>query len=566
MTQHVLARFAHRVTSGFAAFVLAASGMAYPLSATVPASDFAPSTAIEFATPQAGDRNRRSSDSATSSRSRTAQSGKPAARRTTSAGTRRRTSQARTVQVASLRATTPRGDLALAAELATLLGARVKAGTWGVVVTSLTRGDTLFAVNPDAPVLPASTLKLYTTALAFDRLGPNHQFSTDILHDGNIGSDGTLHGSIFLRGGGDPALSARFVGGSVDAPMRTLARLVANAGVKRVSGDVVGDASAFDSKRIPDGWMARYLGDSYAARVSALSLNENLLRVVVSPSKPGGTARISLQPATVAYKVANGARTSGTGRTAKLTVGRSPNGTINVRGWIGSRSPARVYTVVVDDPAIFTAGAFREALEQEGISIGGELRLGTTPLHATPVASLSSPPLASLASVMNRESINHFAELIFRNAARTGDPAGIGSAERGSFLLNEFMTHKVGAHPNSVNAADGSGLSSLDRVTARSLVQLLGYAHSAPWSREFHLSLPVAGVSELLRRRMVSTPAQGNLHAKTGTMNDVIALGGYVTSFSGELLAFSFIYNGRERWGARETIDAMGATLAGFSR
>jgi D-alanyl-D-alanine carboxypeptidase/D-alanyl-D-alanine-endopeptidase (penicillin-binding protein 4) len=415
-------------------------------------------------------------------------------------------------------------------------------------------------------VSPASTLKLYTTALAFERLGPFHQFTTEILRDGDVTADGTLRGSLFLRGGGDPALSARFVGGSPDAPMHALARLVADAGVKRIAGDVVGDASAFDAKRIPDGWLARYLGDSYAARVSALSLNENLLRVAISPSRAGVAPKITLQPATVAYDVVNSATTSGSGRSSNLTVGRKPDGTIVVRGWIGGRSEARVYTVVVDDPAIFTAGAFREALESEGITIGGKLRLGPTPIGANRVAALNSPPLFSLASVMNRESINHFAELIFRNAARTMEPAGVGSAERGSMLLNDFMTRKVGARPNAVMVSDGSGLSSLDRVTARSLVQLLGYANRAPWSREFHQSLPVAGESELLRRRMIATPAQGNLHAKTGTTNEVIALGGYVTSRTGELVAFSFIYNGRDRWHAKETIDAMGATLAGWSR
>jgi D-alanyl-D-alanine carboxypeptidase/D-alanyl-D-alanine-endopeptidase (penicillin-binding protein 4) len=114
--------------------------------------------------------------------------------------------------------------------------------------------------------------------------------------------------------------------------------------------------------------------------------------------------------------------------------------------------------------------------------------------------------------------------------------------------------------------SDGSGLSSLNRVSPRALTELLMYANRAPWSREFHETLPIAGMSETLRSRMIHTPAQGNLHAKTGTTNDVIALGGYVTSRSGELLAFSMFYNGRERWNARETIDAVGATLAGFAR
>jgi D-alanyl-D-alanine carboxypeptidase/D-alanyl-D-alanine-endopeptidase (penicillin-binding protein 4) len=167
---------------------------------------------------------------------------------------------------------------------------------------------------------------------------------------------------------------------------------------------------------------------------------------------------------------------------------------------------------------------------------------------------------------MNRESVNLYAELIFRNAARTYEPLPEGSATAGAALLRDFMVTKAGADSGAVHAADGSGLSTLDRTTPRALVQLLSYAHRAPWSAAFHASLPVAGESELLRTRMRSTPAHGNLHAKTGTTNNVISLGGYVTAQSGEVLAFAFVYNGTDRWNARETIDAMGVTLAGFVR
>ena len=114
--------------------------------------------------------------------------------------------------------------------------------------------------------------------------------------------------------------------------------------------------------------------------------------------------------------------------------------------------------------------------------------------------------------------------------------------------------------------ADGSGLSTLDRVTPRAQVQLLAYAHHADWGPWLHSSLPVAGDSELLRRRMRNTPAEGNLHAKTGTTNDVIALAGYVTAVNGEVLAFSFLYNGRDRWTAKSMIDVMSETLASFGR
>jgi serine-type D-Ala-D-Ala carboxypeptidase/endopeptidase (penicillin-binding protein 4) len=495
---------------------------------------------------------------------------KPSATRAKARTTARRRSNATTrravAPVPVLRHTTPRGEIALAADLHALLNAGTRSGAWGVVVASVSRGDTLFTRNGDAPMLPASTLKLFTTALAFERLGPNHQLTTEILRDGAVEADGTLHGSLFLRGGGDPSLSPRYMRGGPDAPMRTLARMVADAGITRVTGDVVGDASAFDGKRIPDGWLSRYLHDAYASRVSPLSLNENLLNVVIAPGRSGQAGAVSLQPATVAYKVVNNTRTVRGSRAARLVVSRTSDGTIVARGTIGTLAGSRTYQVVVDDPAIFTAGAFRRALEAEGIAVDGELRLGVAPPSAPRVGFFRSPPLWTLANDMNRESVNHIAELLFRDAARPGSPDGVGSAERANALLRDFLSRKVGVRPEAVSAADGSGLSSLNRVTPRSLVQLLGYAHRAPWGHEFHQSLPVAGRTDMLRGRMTATPAQGNLHAKTGTTSEVIALGGYVHAQNGELLAFSFLYNGADRWKARETIDAMGATLASWAR
>jgi D-alanyl-D-alanine carboxypeptidase/D-alanyl-D-alanine-endopeptidase (penicillin-binding protein 4) len=347
--------------------------------------------------------------------------------------------------------------------------------------------------------------------------------------------------------------------------MRALAEIVANAGIKRISGDIIGDATAFESQRIPDGWLSRYLGASYAARVSALSLNSNLLHVAIAPTK-GAKGAVTLRPGLSGYKVVNNTRVSGTSRSAKLVVSRRSDGTIVASGWIGARSQPRVYTVVVDDPASFATAAFKQALEDEGIDIGGTVRLGPTPASALTVGALSSPPLYQLARVMNGESDNHFAELLLRDAARGREGVGIGSAKLGNEQLRMLLAERAGTTPSAITMMDGSGLSSLNRVSPRALTELLMYANRAPWSREFRETLPIAGISETLRSRMINTPAQGNLHAKTGTTNDVVSLGGYVTSRSGELLAFSMFYNGRERWNARETIDAVGATLAGFSR
>ncbi len=477
----------------------------------------------------------------------------------------RRRVTARTAAAAA-KWTVPQGAAALSVDLAGMLTKRVRSGNWGVIVTSLSRGDTLYAFNPDAELQPASNMKLYTSALALDQFGPKYQFSTDVLRDGVLSPDGVVHGNLVLRGDGDPGLSGRFFQGGPSAAMELLAQLVAGAGVKRVAGGIVADATAFDDHRIPEGWQKRYLGLAYAARISALSLNENLAWVVV---RPGVTskypAEVTLEPA-ADVRIDNKVRTVAGSRGARVSAHMTANGAVQVSGWIGTKASEHRYSLVVEDPAALCAAAFRKALVARGVTVDGTVKFDRTPLAAIKLASLPSPPLARLLSIMNRESVNHFAELLFRDAGRTAARSQVGSAETGNKLLQQFMTVKVGAAPGAVFAADGSGLSVLDRVTPRSLVQLLGYAHRAPWSDAFHASLPVAGESELLRRRMKSTPAQGNLHAKTGTTNSIISLGGYVTARDGELLAFAFIYNGHDRWNAKSTIDQMGATLAAFAR
>ena len=460
--------------------------------------------------------------------------------------------------------TSPRDAGSLAAALASLTG-RVQRGEWGAMVVSLTRGDTLFARNPGAPLMPASTMKLLTSSLAFERLGPNYQLSTDVFRDGTLGADGVLHGNIYLRGDGDPALSGKFLPGGPGEPMRRLADMIASQGIKRVTGSVIGDATGFDDQKIPQGWLSRYLQASYAARVSALSLNENLVAVAVTPSSPGHPASVSLEPSSSGIALVSSVRTV-SGRGARLSFRKQPDGTITAAGTIGSRAGTRKYVYIVEDPATFATGALRDALIARGIAVEGGNRLGQTPVQATKVASLKSPPLFSMIAAMNRESINHYAELLFRDAGRGVKRDAVGSVANSSQVLKSFFSDKVGADPSQLYFADGSGLSTLDRITPRAMTQLLAYAHRSSWGPWLHASLPVAGDSELLRRRMRNTPAEGNLHAKTGTTNDVIGLAGYVTAEDGEVIAFTFLYNGTDRWSAKSMIDVMGETLASFAR
>lgn len=460
-------------------------------------------------------------------------------------------------------ATSPIGLGALQRDLATSLRLSTTQGQWGVIVVSLSTGDTLFARNPDALLLPASTMKLYTAAVALERYGPAHQFRTEILQDGAL-VDGTVHGSLYLKGAGDPALSPRYARWHEGvSPMDAIADLVYASGVRRVTGDVIGDASAFADSRVPDGWRRRYLQANYAARVSALSVNENIAHVVVRSTARGATVQFDEPlygiPIHSTVTVRNGSRGAFI-RVWQDTIADH----FRVHGWIGALSPERRYQVVVEQPEKFAAASFRAALEKRGIVVDGDVRAAAAPLGAQRLTQWGSAPLAQLLVTMNGESNNHFAELLFRNAARSEGNAGSAAAANES--LQAFLQERVGAQREAVFAADGSGLSTLDRATARSMVQLLGYAHQAPWGEVFKATLPVAGRTETLRTRMRNTAAVDNLRAKTGTTNEVSSLGGYVTTRTGELLAFAFLYNGRDLWRARATIDAMGATLAGFAR
>jgi len=489
----------------------------------------------------------------------------PARRRTTRGTPRTRTAAARTPAArtpAAPRWTSPRGVAPLAADLAAAVDGHTRGGQWGVMVVSLTRGDTLFQRNADAMLKPASTMKMYSAALALDRFGPDHTFKTAVLHDGDVKDDGTLEGNLYLRGDGDPTFgSPRFW--RDQNPLDLLAQRVAAAGIKRVRGAVVADATAFDDNPIPDGWKSSYLGAAYAARVSALTLAENLVWVAVRPE--GGKAVVTLEPATTALPVSSSVRlVAGSG--GSISAARGSDGVIHVRGTIGRNSPPRKWSLVVEDPASYAGGALAAALQKAGIAVNGGVRLGPTPDRATTVAAVASAPLSRIVTEMNRESINVYAELLFRNAARAETPGRGANARSALTYLRRFFRDSIKGDPNGVSVMDGSGLSELDFVTARSMVQLLDHAHAAPWGPTFHASLPASGESGTLARRNRGTPAAGNLHAKTGTTNTVASLGGYVTAKNGEILAFSFIFNGGDRGNARAAMDQMGATLAEWVR
>jgi D-alanyl-D-alanine carboxypeptidase/D-alanyl-D-alanine-endopeptidase (penicillin-binding protein 4) len=468
----------------------------------------------------------------------------------------------------------PRGILA--PQIAPLLQTRrYRYATWGALVVSLTRGDTLFAWRPDRLMVPASNAKLFTTAAALHYLGTEFRFVTVLFADGRI-NDGVLYGDLVLYGTGDPTF------GLDSASLAPFADSVVRAGIRRIRGDVVGDASFLGAELTGPGWSPDNFSRPFAAPPSALNAAENVIVVTVTPGRStGDPASVTVDPPNDYYSVASVVVTGRPRSRTRITVDRGPaHGVIGLRGVIAPDRAAWRTSVVVQEPAVFAAGLLRRLLAARGIVVQGGVRSetgdaperarqmlaatrGARDPFANAIAVRRSPPLDELVTFINHRSHNLSAELAFRTIGRT--VGGAGTFAAGAQAVARFLREQVGLPATSFRVTDGSGLSLLDQATPRSLVQLLAWMRRAPEGRAFYQSLPVVG--EGIRSRMLGTAAVGRLRAKTGTMNSVSALSGYVSAAGGEDLVFSLLVNelpSIQR--ARDTQDSVGVLLSRFDR
>jgi len=448
--------------------------------------------------------------------------------------------------------------------------------TWGALVVSLTRGDTLFSYHADRRFLPASNAKLFTTAAALHYLGPDFRFVTVLVGDGPV-RDSALNGNLVLYGTGDPTF------GLDTASLAPFADSVVLAGIRRVQGDMVGDASFLGGELAGPGWSPGNLEEPYAAPPSALGAAANRIRITVEPGPmPGTPARVTMEPPTDYFTVSSVVVTGRPRSRTRIRVARGPpHGIVALSGTISPQRSEWSTSIVVRQPALFAADLLRQLLAVRGVTVLGTTRSVTddapgrartfleraggqngSPFGAA-LAVRKSPRLGDLVTMINHRSDNLSAELVFRSIGRA--VGGAGTFASGASAVAGFLTVEVGIAPTSVQITDGSGLSMLDAATPRSLVQLLAYERHAPEGDVFWRSLPAVG--EGLQRRMEGTAAEGRLRAKTGTLNDASALAGYVTTAQGEELAFSIIVNDPPRIKrARAVQDRIGVILAKFSR
>ncbi|MER3428215.1 MAG: D-alanyl-D-alanine carboxypeptidase/D-alanyl-D-alanine-endopeptidase [Pyrinomonas sp.] len=443
-------------------------------------------------------------------------------------------------------------------------------------VVSLDTGRTIFELNADKLMQPASNMKLYTIAAALDRLGPDFRFVTSVYAPMRPDAQGRISGDLVIYGRGDPSFAARFYNGDYYRAIDELADKIVAAGVRRVAGDLVGDESYFTGMPFGSGWEVDDLQWYYGAEISALTVNDNALDLSIKPgARIGDAGTITTGPATSLLTIVNRTTTGPKGTRRELAIYR-PLGenVLDVEGTIPADDPGFSASVSISHPAMLFVSMLRAALEKRGVEIRGKTRVvdARSP-RLMPAVSLveitnrPSPPLSVVAAQVLKPSQNLYAELVLRalgNATRT-DPRQQ-SEEAGIEAVKQFL-RAAGIDETSVQIVDGSGLSRGNLVTAEATTRLLIYMFRHRHAQVFRDALPIAGVDGTLRNRMRGTAAAGNVRAKTGTINNAASLSGYVTTAAGERLVFSLIVNNlpREAEARRIYLDAVAVLLAMFA-
>jgi len=433
-------------------------------------------------------------------------------------------------------------------------------GLWGVHVVRLSTGETVFGYQQNRFFVPASTAKLFSTALALERLGPAYRFTTVVVAARPLDSTGRLAGDLRLVGGGDPTLSGRTYPYRKDAetgnPLRAIediAGAVVAKGVKRIEGDIVGDDRAYLWEPFPEGRAQEDSLWDYGAPVSALTVNDNRISLVVRPPRRAGDpAEIRISPPLDYFVIENRVATAA-GTKSNLLVARQP-GSRQLRVW-GTLPPgaaAESRSLAVDDPARFAATALWDALTRRGVEVTGKPSAthrfagengetkGAVQPSGVELARRSSPPLADILTVVSKESQNLEAELLLSEVGRAH--AGTGSRAAGIDELRRFVA-EAGIAAEEVRLVDASGLSASDMVTPQAMTRLLVHMDRSSNREAWINSLAVAGEEGTLSQRFKGELAARRIRAKTGSLSRAIAIGGYAQTAAGEMLAFSIMVN-----------------------
>jgi D-alanyl-D-alanine carboxypeptidase/D-alanyl-D-alanine-endopeptidase (penicillin-binding protein 4) len=425
-------------------------------------------------------------------------------------------------------------------------GASLAHASWGIDVFSLRTGETLFSYGAERFLLPASTQKLLTTAVAAERLGWDYRFTTRLLATGPIDAYGTLRGDLVVAGNGDPSINPRH-------PERwrvfdDWAAALHARGLRSIEGRIVGDDNAFEEPGWGQGWSWDNLPYGYGTAVGALQYNENQIGVTIAPAlQTASPAIITMEPVGHGLAIDAQVTTGAAGAETTVDIARVPGSTLlHVRGEIAADARPLTITASVANPTSFYLEALGDAFSRHGIisSIGtvdiDDVAVAPDLSHAIELVVDQSPLLSDLVDVCLKWSRNEYAETLLRALA---PPDKAATAAAGLEVMSAQL-NRWGIAPAGYLARDGSGLSRQDYLTARVVTQLLTYLWRDPRHTDpFRSALPVSGVSGTLAGRMKGTPAESRVWAKTGTLSNVRSLSGYVLTRAGEPIAFSMLVN-----------------------
>lgn len=409
----------------------------------------------------------------------------------------------------------------------------------GIKAVSCETGEVFYEKNGNNLFTPASNVKLFTTAGALHFLGPSFRFNTRMYAD-STREGSVLRGNLYLVGGGDPDFTHE--------ELQEMVEDLRNRGIERIEGDIVVDNSDFDLDPWGPGWMWDEGPLWYFAPVDAMTVNDNCVTVIVSPGESDGDLAIArLDPPTDYVQVNMEAVTVAADSGGNLEVDRrwkTKENIVDVSGEIHVDDDARSFVLSVENPSLYAGTLLGELLDREGIEFAGSVYQDTVPNGTFLITTLLSGPLSTSIKNFLKISDNLTGELLVKKIGAVTDST-VGTWENGLKAIRTFLQQEVGIDTTRFVLADGSGISRYNLVSANHIVQLLLWASdNFQIFPEFSSALPIGGADGTLRKRMLSLDTRKKARAKTGTLQGVSSLSGYVTTADGELLAFSLLMNG----------------------
>ena len=415
----------------------------------------------------------------------------------------------------------------------------------GILVVDVKSGKNVLEHNSATSLVPASTLKLLTSAAALETFGSEHTFKTVLTYDGQISENGRLNGNIVIRGLGDPTFLSALFDEHYGNVFEDFVNAIEEAGIKSISGNVVGDISYFGQQQIADTWIWEDIGNYYGSPAYGLNIYDNTYFMTFKTDEAGSAAHlIKIDPPMPWLKFENHVTAANNNRDNAYIYGSYLSDQRVIKGTIPKNRKSFTIKGAIPDPAFLAAHQLLSKLEENGVYVSGDpvsdYKPGKLP-HSQLLLEIESPPLSDIIFQLNMKSINLYAETLLLHLAKTKD--GDCSIESGCGALSTFWGEK-GMDISGLYLEDGSGLSRANAITAEQLVFVLQYMQTkSKYSESFLRSLPVAGKSGSLRNFGSGTNLENKLKAKSGYMSRVMCYAGYLTTEPDQQLVFAIMVN-----------------------